>query len=717
MFLTLFLLGDMGVAHAYIGPGAGFAFLSSFFIFFITFLLCIFFILSWPFRIILRSLLKRKSGSVNSQVKRVVVLGLDGMEPKLVEKYMQKGKLPNLQRLKEEGSFSRLSTSYPPISPVAWSSFMTGTDPSYHNIFDFFTRDPHTYLPVLSSAEIGKATRILRIGKYKIPFGKPKIKLLRKSKPFWKVLGENGIFSSVIRVPITFPPEKFNGVLLSGMCTPDLRGSQGTFCFYTTNKDYKNVDIGGERHHVTLNSDNTIQGHLYGPENDLVRDGEVLKVPFEIVINKEKNKAVVEICNQRVELGPGAYSPWLKVIFRPGLRMKLFGICRFYINRITPDFELYVTPINIDPEKPALPISHPFIYSVYLAKLNGLYGTLGLAEDTWALNEGVINGGSFLDQAYLLYDEREKMFFKALERTPNGLCVCVFDTPDRIQHMFFRCLDKDHPANKGKETDKYKDVIEDLYVRMDKLVGRVLEKIDEKSVLIVMSDHGFTQFKRGVNLNTWFYKNGYLSLKEGKTLSGDWFKDVDWEKTKVFSLGLASIFINKKGRESQGIVAEGEEIKKLKQELIMKLTGLVDDGTGKKSIHEVVDVERRFSGPYVCDAPDLLVGYNAGYRSSWGCATGRITECVFEDNTKHWSGDHCVAPQHVPGILFVNKKIKSKRPDIKDIAPTILKLFGVEIPSYIKGGPLCDDEATSKTTLEQRGEEQGIEEGQEAIVK
>ena len=690
---VVMLFGAAEYAHAYIGPGAGFAFVSSFFILFISFALAIFYLLSWPLRYALKAVLRKGAGRAAGKdgVERVVILGLDGMDPKLVDKFMKEGKLPHFQRLKEQGTCTPLATSYPSISPAAWSSFMTGVDPAHHNIFDFLTRDPCTYLPVLSSAEIGKAKKILPIGKYLIPFGKPKTQILRKSKPFWKILGESGVFSSILRVPITFPPEKFNGVLLSGMCTPDLKGSQGTFSYYTTNAREK-VETGGIARHVTLNGDGAIHTTLSGPENSLVKTGGELEVPLTIRVEKARGGATIEICDQKLWLTVGEYSPWVKVIFRPGLGMKVHGICRFYVKQLSPDFELYVSPIHIDPENPALPISHPFIYSVYLAKLIGPYGTLGLAEDTWALNERVIDEEAFLKQAYLFYEEREKMFLQALEKTRRGLCVCVFDTTDRIQHMFFRCLDEKHPANRGKEVEKYKEVIRDLYIRMDQLLGRVLAEVDDKTVVLVMSDHGFTQFKRGVNLNTWLFQHGYLTLKPGKSSSGDWFQDVDWERTKAFSLGLTGVFINRKGREAQGIVEEGEELHALKRELITKLTGLKDDeADGQVAIREVVDTAGMLSGPYINDAPDLLLGYNAGYRNSWGCATGRVSEEVFEDNTKSWSGDHCVDPKLVPGILLSNRQINTNTPDIKDMAPTVLHLFGVDIPAYMKGRPLMGD--------------------------
>jgi predicted AlkP superfamily phosphohydrolase/phosphomutase len=685
----IFALLCITPAEAYIGPGAGFAFLSSFLVLGMSFLIAIFSLLLWPFRLLAKSLVRRSNP--DRAADRVVILGLDGLDPSLTERFMNEGKLAHFQRLRDKGSYARLATSYPSISPAAWSSFMTGVDCSYHNIFDFLTRDPRTYLPVLSSAEIGKPWKTLSLGKYSFSLGKPKVKLLRKSKPFWTILGEHNVFSSVIRVPITFPPEKFKGVLLSGMCTPDLRGTQGTFSYYTTREGVKGEREGGVCIPLTREG-HILRSFLDGPHNHHSSSKEQpLKVPLTIIMDREKNRVQIRVSGQRFYLEPETYSPWIRVSFRAGLLSKVHGICRFYLNQLSPELDLYVTPVQIDPERPALPISHPFIYAVYLAKLRGSYGTLGLAEDTWALNEGVIDEESFLKQAYLYCNEREEMLFKALERTPKGLAVCVFDTPDRIQHMFFRYLDESHPANRGRNGASYRHVIEELYQRMDELLGRLMKKLDEKTVLIVISDHGFAPFRRGVNFNTWLFQNGYLFLKQGKLTSGEWFADVDWQHTKAYSLGLTGLFINKKGRESQGIVGEDTEFRELKRELIAKLTGLVDGETGEVAIREVVDTEAMFSGPYLDNGPDLLIGCNSGYRTSWECATGRVTAAVFDDNTKRWSGDHCIDPKLVPGIFFCNRAINGKAPDIRDIAPTVLKLFGVEIPPYMEGKPLMTE--------------------------
>jgi len=345
-----------------------------------------------------------------------------------------------------------------------------------------------------------------------------------------------------------------------------------------------------------------------------------------------------------------------------------------------------MTPVHIDPDHPALPISHPFTYATYLSKRFGPYATLGLAEDTWALNERVIDEKAFLEQTYLIHEEREKMFFDALKKTKKGVAAVVFDATDRIQHMFMRYTDPTHPSNRDKDTEEHKNAIEDLYVRMDGLIGRVMEKCKgDKTLLMVVSDHGFKTFRRGVNLNSWLMRNGYLSLKEGHEKSGEWFEGVDWSRTKAFALGLSGIYLNIKGRESQGIVEPGEETDKVKEEITKGLLDLFDADEGKKAINNIYDAAKVFNGPFVSNCPDLLIGYSVGYRASWDCAVGKVDDTILEDNIKSWSGDHCIDPIEVPGVFFCNYPIDDSFPSIMDIAPTILHLFGVERQPHMDG--------------------------------
>ncbi len=681
---ALVLLAAARPLDAYVGPGAGFAFLSSFLVMFIAFFMAVFSFLSWPFRVLIRALRGRRAYG-RSRIDRLVILGLDGLEPTLVEKFMAEGKLPNFSRLKKEGYYSPLATTTPAISPVAWSSFMTGCEPSKHNIFDFLDRDPRTYLPGLSSARIRGPKKVLRVGKYSIPLSKPRVEGLRRSVPFWNILGGRGIFSTVLRVPITFPPERFAGHLFSGMCTPDLKGSQGTFTFYTEDKARAGEHEGGVMAAVERVGER-ITTVIHGPDNSLLSRPVELTVPLVIDIDRKKKGAWISLPGEKFFLPEKKFSGWTSVVFKPGLGMKVHSICRFYIRSLAPYFEMYMTPLNMDPSKPALPISHPFIYSVYLSKLLGRFITLGEANDTWALNEGALDDRAFLELTYLNHADWEAMFRNALKKTSRGLVAIVFETTDSIQHMFLRYLDPSHPANRTVPGPDKVGIIEDLYVKMDGLVGETMAALGDKDVLFIMSDHGFKVFGRGVNVNSWLYENGYLALKEGASASGEWFHDVDWDRTKAYGLGLGGIYLNLRGREARGIVEPGEEEARLKAELMARLGGLIDPAKGKVSINRLYDCSKIYSGPYRENGPDLIVGYGLGYRASWDGVKGKVDRTVFTDNDRAWSGDHCIDPAVVPGVFFSSRPVKPSRPlSIMDIAPTSLELFGIEPPAHMDG--------------------------------
>ncbi|MBN1456940.1 MAG: alkaline phosphatase family protein [Sedimentisphaerales bacterium] len=685
-----------GTAQAYIGPGAGFAVAGSFFVMFTAFISAMAALLTWPIRYIIRAIRGRKAFA-RAKCKRFVVLGLDGLDPNLAEKFMQEGKLPNFAKLKEQGTFSKLHSTIPPISPVAWSSFQTGSNPGKHNIFDFLTRDKQNYFPKLSSMEINAPKRMLNIGKYQIPIGKANMRLLRKGKPFWKTLGEHGIFSNILRVPITFPPEKFKGLQISAMCVPDMQGSQGTFSFYTT-QDMSNIEHTGGKNYTVTRNNGTIKSDLYGSENPLRKDKSMMKCPFMITITG-KNSAKLEINGETHDLKTGEYSEWVKADFKLAPTMSAHGICRFLLISTEPEFQLYVTPINHDPENPSMPISYPSVYSCYFAKLNGSYATLGLAEDTWALNEKVLNDKTFLEQTWQIDNEREKMFFDAMDKTKHGLVVCVFDGTDRIQHTFWRYIDDKHPAHAGQDPAdiQQRDAIEQLYIKADGLVGRTMEKCrDKNTVLMVISDHGFNSFRYGVDLNRWLEENGYLKVIEEKR-DEKYCVGIDWSQTKAFSIGLTGIFLNIRGRESQGIVDPGQEAAQLRDEIAAKLSELHDAKRNTKAIKQVYNALKVYKGPYKTEAPDLIVGYHEGYRASWDTAVGKVTKEVFHDNTKAWSGDHCIDQSIVPGVLFCNRKVDSENPRLLDIGPTVLDMFGVDVPSNMDGKALkiTDDKETA----------------------
>ena len=668
-------------AQAYLGPGAGFTIVSTFFVLFAAFASAFLVLLTWPIRWTLK-LVFRPKRTGKARARRVVIVGLDGQDPVLTEKWMNEGLLPNFSRLRENGAFARLGTTLPAESPVAWSSFQTGCNPGKHRIYDFLVPNRKSLMPELSSANVTGAPRTLKLGKYIIPLGKPIIEAGRKSQSFWSILGKFGVFSAVIRVPITFPPEKFNGVLLSAMNVPDVKGSQGTYYYFTSNKEDKRSLMSGQQCWFE-SSDGGVNGHLPGPENTLIKDGGELTIPFTITHAKDgSGAAMLELPDQTVELKKDVYTPWTTLSYKAAVGFTVKGICRFLLLDQKPHTRLYITPIQIDPENPALPISYPTSYSMYLAKLQGPFATLGVAEDTSGLNEGIIGEDPFLQQCQEIHQEREKMFFDALSKTRKGAVVCVFDITDRVQHMFFR-FHKDKDWGALIDDPRYENVLRDLYIQMDELIGRVVKELDDETALMVLSDHGFKPFRRAVELNRWLQQNGYL-VEKTDSKTPDLLQRVDWSQTQAYAVGFGGIYINMAGREAKGIVGK-EDVIRIKREISEKLKSLHDPEHDRSPVSEVYDRDKAYKGPYVIDAPDLVVGFTPGYRVAWETVTGGFGDTVVSDNDRPWGGDHNMNPPDVPGMLFCNRPIDHESPNIIDIAPTVLDLFAVPIPAHMDG--------------------------------
>lgn len=684
-----------GPLLAYIGPGAGIALVGSLFTLVLAIGGALLYLVTLPFRMLWK-VFRHWRVYRKARVRRVIVVGLDGLEPTITEQLLSEGALPNLAALRASGTYTRLGTTWPPLSPVAWSSFSTGSNPGKHNIFDFIART-HDYRPTISSVRLRGSKRAVSVGRYVYPIGRPEITALRRSRPFWSVLGEHGVFSAILRVPITFPPDRFKGVQLSAMCVPDLRGTQGMFSFFVEEGSEGSTtdgDVGGDRIRVRRERSSgreEVHGYLRGPANSFQKCGGELRAGFVVTRGGGRADATLLIGQDRVPLFIGRHSDWVRVVFRPAPGVKIHGVCRFVLKRFDPPFEMYCTPLQLDPDKPAMPISHPMVFASYLARAQGTFSTLGLAEDTWSLSENVLSEDAFLEQAYDIHAERETMFFDALRKVRRGAVVCVFDGPDRIQHMFWRFLDDQHPALRPEQRASHRHTIRDMYVRMDGLIGRVVKSLRRGDALFVMSDHGFKPFRRGVDLNAWLRDNGYLVLKDGKRVTtSPYLADVDWTRTRAYAIGLAGIYLNLKGREMHGTVEPGEQATRLVADIRSKLTGLRDAATGEVAIHEAVAGADVYKGPYTENGPDVVVGYNIAYRVSWDAAIGKCGEAVFSDNRKAWSGDHCVHPQLVPGVLFSNRKLDVERPPaIIDLAPTALDLFGIEKPAYMDGRSLA----------------------------
>jgi len=609
-------------------------------------------------------------------MKKVIVLGLDGLEPKITESMLKNGELPNLAMIEELGGYTRIQTTYPAQTPVAWSTFATGTNPGGHGIFDFLGRNPKTYLPVLALSRYEQ----------KNIFTLPKVVNLRRGVALWELLSDAGLPSTVIRCPCTYPPDQIQGRMLAGVGVPDLRGGLGTSTFYTSADGVKQENS-EKVLHVIFNNDGQVNTHLIGPINPKDRTDFILNISI-IPHGREKKITIrsKDLPND-LEVRLGQWSDWLKVIFKTGMLQTAKGIVRFYLKQIEPTFELYASQINFDPEAPLFPISSPPEYAGELETRLGTYYTTGMAEDHDGLINGRIDEAAFLDQCQIVLRERKKMMLLELNRLEEGFFFCLFDTPDRLQHMLWRFRESEHPANRHGFSSAYSQAIEEHYRECDEIVGEALNFVDEDTLFIVLSDHGMNSFQRGLNLNTWLYENGFLTLKKGYKPgeeTGEFFHNVDWDHTSAYSLGLGAIFLNLKGREERGIVSRNEA-EAVKNAIIQGLTGLADPKWGKTAVRNVVASEQVFSGPYVDEAPDLLVNFSEGYRVSWDTPLGGVPEGIFEDNTKRWGGDHVIDPVLVPGVLFMNKPFRRETAKLVDMAPTILSALGVPKGKAMEG--------------------------------
>jgi predicted AlkP superfamily phosphohydrolase/phosphomutase len=602
------------------------------------------------------------------------VIGLDGLEPTIVDALLASGDLPNLARLRAMGGFSRIATTTPAQTPVAWSTFATGLNPGGHGIFDFIRRDPATYLPDLA----------LNRYEQKNAFVAPKVVNQRHGIPVWDRLAEAGIASTILRCPCTYPADpKHRGNLLAGMGVPDLRGGLGTATFYTTRP---NVSPGEAENVVQLNPD--FKTYLIGPRNP--KDRSDTRLEMTVVPDRKARSLTIKTAGSQLEIvvREHEWSDWLPIKFKLGLVQNVRGMVRFRLIQIDSEIEFYATPINFDPDAPLFPISSPPNFATNLANVIGTYHTTGMIEDHAGLSNGRLDETAFLDQCAEVWNEREAMMLEELKHFESGLFYCLFDTPDRVQHMFWRFREPDHPANRGRACDhKYAKIVEDQYRRGDAVVGQALKHINDQTLLIVLSDHGFNTFQRGANLNTWLHEQGLLALKPGAKAdesAGEMFKSVDWSRTKAYALGLGGIYLNLKGREGQGIVtlAEAESVK---TQIIDGLTGLIDPIRAQIAIRNVRKREQAYKGDYVHEAPDLLVDFAAGYRASWSTSLGGFGEHVFEDNIKPWGGDHIIDPTLVPGILFMNHPFRGESARLEDMAPTILAALGAPSSPTLEG--------------------------------
>jgi predicted AlkP superfamily phosphohydrolase/phosphomutase len=717
---------------------------------------------------------------------KVVILGFDGADARLVEQWMGEGKLPNLARLRDEGSYSPLQPTNPPQTPVSWSSFATGTTPGKTKIFDWLVRDPATYLPdigmvvesrrnflfgsrngvaaglvtagllfmttfvVLALAGIRWRIRLAVAGALGvaagipagfvaarvIPVEVPSAVNRRSGATMWQLAARAGLKAQVIHVPATFPADDVgDGNMLSGLGVPDMRGRIGTPAFYTSNPAFTPGADGNEfsLEFIRLSgARGTITSTVVGPANkpffDYVVDRKTagiadpraradarlrerqalddagvrrrIDLPFTIVATD--TEASITLDGRAQTLHPGEWSDWYTLRFPVnGLVDRiapLKGIARFKLLRLSPHLELYLSPLNFHPDCHPIAFSWPPDYSGALAHRFGLFKTLGWPEDTWSLPSGVGDEALFLEDMAFTLAKDEQILTGLLSDHADDLYVQVFYFTDRIGHLFWRYLDPGHPLYDAEAARRFAPEVLKAYQRMDALVGKARQLAGPDALFLVCSDHGFSSFRRGFNINTWLVKNGFMTIKgrpgDPATLeklfdTHEILQNVDWSRTKAYSLGFGGIFVNLAGRERQGSVLPGADYENVRRQIRAGLESLVDPGTGAHPVSRVWTREEIYTAFDPDLTPDLRLGNAANYRISWQASLGAAPPELFEDNRKAWSGDHCSNdPDLVRGVFFSNRKLAKVDPAMIDIAPSVLQALGLTVPREMDGKPL-----------------------------
>ncbi|MDY7039489.1 MAG: alkaline phosphatase family protein [Chloroflexota bacterium] len=620
--------------------------------------------------------------SSNTDRRRVLVIGADGADPKVLRGFLKAGKLPHLARLISAGSSGSLQTTFPPVSPVAWGSFLTGVGPPGHGIRDFVTKVPGAYRPTIGLFTVSADAT-----------GLPVYTGRRRAPTLAQILGDNGRRSFLLKVPGTFPPDPTLGGTLAGLGMPDLRGSFGTSALYTTDPDRKREANSGEN----------LSLHILSPDGEvtwhsIVEGPGSATVPLHCRISGGRLSITLGNAPHPVAaLKAGEWSEWLRVTFAVSGRGDIPGLFRLRAMSLNAGHvELYRTAVQCAPDAPLFPLSEPAGFAADLASRIGPYATLGLSADETGMRQGLITPDVFLEDAYHGWEEQAAIVETVVREQDWHLCVAHFFAIDNVQHLFWHYQDQRHPAFTPEGAVQYGGEVERAYRWVDAQVGRLLEWVDENTVVMVVSDHGSTPIHRHVYLNAWLQQQGYLRSAEVPSPPDGPRKisPVDWDHTCACMFGTGNVWLNVRGREPRGTIDPGPEYEVLRRRIGDDLLAWRDPEIGRPVIKAVLRGEEVYGDSAREQGPDLIPVLHLGYGLGRGESLGRVVSGapLVELNRSQWSGGHegPYLPDDVPGVLVVagpgtRQGVELDGARIIDVAPTILHLLGEAVPAGMEG--------------------------------
>lgn len=553
------------------------------------------------------------------------MLGFDSFDPAVFDRMAGRNMLPNLERFAAHGGYSKLEVCSPPQTEVSWTCIATGADPGGHGIFDFVHRDPATYRPYVSILP----TRKGMLGEQFVP--------PYTAKTLFEEAASLGFPATALWWPAMFPARpELPVITIPGLGTPDIRGQLGVGTLFTTEEETKKKTTV-----VSLETDgrNRYKASIPGPQAQRRAGPQVLTLPLAMEV-LDAAAARISIEKTFFDVRLGEWSEIVELRFKAGMLFNIHAITRFILTSVNDAVRLYALPLQIHPLHTTMHYSSSGAFAKKLWKEVGPYLTLGWPQDTTGLEEGCITDDQFLDLCGQVFSRRIEILHHLMKGFKEGVLAGIFDDLDRIQHMFFH--------------DRM-DIVEEWYRTLDRFVGDVSEQISQwsgKYRFLILSDHGFSEFRTKVHLNRWLQEKNLLVKK----INGSDLEGVDWPQTKAYAVGLNSVYLNIAGREGQGCVHAAEVVDLL--EAIKRKLSEWKDGNDRHLVQKVRLKHEIYEGPYTRFGPDLVVGYAPGFRGSAETGLGKIPDVPLEENTDHWGADHCMDADAVPGVIFANRNLR-----------------------------------------------------------
>ncbi len=618
------------------------------------------------------------------------MLGYDGMEPSVVEEMLERGELPTLKKLQEQGAYSRLGSTIPPQSPVAWNSYATCKNPGGHNIFDFIRRDPkgpRGPLPLVGTGKLEPPV-LEDDGTLKTPARGINY---RTGLPFWSVADAQGKRGKVLNIPYAFPPDPLkNGCMICALGVPDLRGTTSTYFSLSdgfTSEELNKELGGGFRMPLSFSAEDETVFSIPGPRDNRFRFNEpnaYTKTSLRLHVTRKDKRGKVSTGDSEVAIEQGMWSDWLELNFIMSAQVEVRGITRFFPLEIGDRVRIYMACVQYHPDAPYTAFTEPEAYSAELKGRFGMYKTIGWAYDTHALRQNDLEEEGFLKDVEHTMSWRDQLTLEELKRGDFDMLLSAWTATDRVGHMFWRFRDEGHPLYSADVPKHWRNALESTYKRADAQTAAVLEHLHEDDTLFVFSDHGFGSWRTEFNLNVWLQENGYLAVENPKQADVGFLQGIKWSDTRAYAVGLSSIYLNLEGRETGGIV-KPDAAEALIAELQAKLADVTDPDNGAK-VFSGLYARQVYSGGAIADAPDISLGYAPYYQNSRLTSRGGVGGPLFEPVKDKWSGEHAASDyRNCPGVLFSNKPLGKESPHIKDLGVTALAALGAEIPSDYEG--------------------------------